>query len=38
MMLLEGKFSDGDTVTVEVRDGEITFTKATAATPAAAAS
>jgi ATP-dependent Clp protease ATP-binding subunit ClpB len=37
MMLLEGKFSEGDTVTVDVKGGELTFTKATPV-PAAAAS
>ena len=35
MMLLEGKFSDGDTVEVDVRNGELTFNKAEVATPAA---
>jgi ATP-dependent Clp protease ATP-binding subunit ClpB len=38
MMLLEGKFSDGDTITVDAKGGEITFSTAAAATPAAAAS
>jgi hypothetical protein len=38
MMLLEGKFSEGDTVTVDVKGGELTFERATAAAPAAAAS
>src|SRR5580765_5689122 len=37
MLLLEGKFSDGDTITVDVKGGQITFNK-TAPTPAAAAS
>jgi ATP-dependent Clp protease ATP-binding subunit ClpB len=37
MMLLEGKFSDGDTITVDVRGAEIAF-RASAATPADAAS
>jgi ATP-dependent Clp protease ATP-binding subunit ClpB len=37
MMLLEGKFTDGDTITVDVKGGEITFSNAPAATPAAAA-
>jgi hypothetical protein len=37
MMLLEGKFSEGDTVTVDVEGGKLTFTKATAASPAATA-
>jgi ATP-dependent Clp protease ATP-binding subunit ClpB len=36
MMLLEGKFSEGDTVTVDVKGGDLTFEKA-AATAAAAA-
>jgi len=31
MMLLEGKFSEGDTIRVEVKDAELTFSKATAA-------
>ena len=35
MMLLEGKFSDGDTVEVDVQNGELTFNKAKVATPAA---
>jgi ATP-dependent Clp protease ATP-binding subunit ClpB len=35
MMLLEGKFSDGETVEVDVRDGELIFNKAKVATPAA---
>jgi len=38
MMLLEGKFSDGDTITLGAKGGEITFTRVAAATPAAAAS
>jgi ATP-dependent Clp protease ATP-binding subunit ClpB len=38
MMLLEGKFSEGDTVTVDAKGGELTFTKATSPTPVAAAS
>jgi ATP-dependent Clp protease ATP-binding subunit ClpB len=38
MMLLEGKFSEGDTVTVDANGDELTFTKSTSATPAAAAS
>src|SRR5882762_508752 len=37
MMLLEGKFSEGDTVTVDAKGGELTFTKATSPTPVAAA-
>jgi ATP-dependent Clp protease ATP-binding subunit ClpA len=32
MMLLEGKFSDSDTVEVDVRNGELTFNKAKVAT------
>ncbi|HEX9100481.1 MAG TPA: ATP-dependent chaperone ClpB [Candidatus Dormibacteraeota bacterium] len=35
MRLLEGKFSDGDTVEVDVQKGELTFNKAKVATPAA---
>jgi len=38
MMLLEAKFTEGDTVTVDVQHGELTFTKATTPTPVAAAS
>jgi ATP-dependent Clp protease ATP-binding subunit ClpB len=38
MMLLEGKFTEGDTVTVDAKGGEITFTKATSPAPVAAAS
>jgi ATP-dependent Clp protease ATP-binding subunit ClpB len=38
MMLLEGKFSDGDTITVDAKGGEITFTKTPIETQAAAAS
>jgi ATP-dependent Clp protease ATP-binding subunit ClpB len=38
MMLLEGKFSDGDTITVDAKGGEITFTRTTVETQAAAAS
>jgi hypothetical protein len=34
-MLLEGKFSDGDTVEVDVRDGELAFNRTKVATPAA---
>jgi hypothetical protein len=37
MMLLEGKFGEGDIVKVDVKGGEFTFDKL-AATPAAAAS
>jgi ATP-dependent Clp protease ATP-binding subunit ClpB len=32
MMLLEGKFSDGDSIEVDVRDGELIFNKAKVAT------
>jgi len=35
MMLLEGRFADGDAVEVAVRDGELAFNKAKVATPAA---
>ena len=35
MMLLEGKFADGDAVEVGVRNGELMFNKAKVATPAA---
>ena len=38
MMLLEGKFTEGDTVTVETKGGDLTFSKATAPAPVAAAS
>jgi ATP-dependent Clp protease ATP-binding subunit ClpB len=38
MMLLEGRFGEGDTVTVDVRGGELTFEKTAAAVPSAAAS
>jgi ATP-dependent Clp protease ATP-binding subunit ClpB len=38
LMLLEGKFSDGDTLTVDAQGGDVTFTRAAAVTPAAAAS
>jgi ATP-dependent Clp protease ATP-binding subunit ClpB len=34
MMLLEGKFSDGDSVEVDVHDGELDFNKTRVATPA----
>jgi hypothetical protein len=37
MMLLEGKFSDGDTVTVDAKGGELTFTKAPSTAPAVVA-
>jgi len=37
MMLLEGKFGEGDTVTVGVEGGELAFTRAATASPAAAA-
>ena len=36
LQLLEGGFGEGDTVRVDVRDGELTFEKAPAAEPAAA--
>jgi hypothetical protein len=35
MVLLEGRFSDGETIEVDVRNGELTFSKAKVATPAA---
>ncbi len=35
MMLLEGKFSDGDAVEVDARNGELTFTRAQVAAPVA---
>ena len=35
MMLLEGKFAEGDTIDVDVKDGELSFTKAKVAAPAA---
>ena len=38
MMLLEAKFSDGDTVTVDAKGGELTFNRVASAAPAAAAS
>jgi hypothetical protein len=31
MMLLEGKFAEGDTIEVGVEDGELTFSKTKAA-------
>jgi ATP-dependent Clp protease ATP-binding subunit ClpB len=34
MMLLEGRFSDGDTIEVDARDGEMVFNKARVTTPA----
>jgi ATP-dependent Clp protease ATP-binding subunit ClpB len=37
MMLLEGKFTEGETITVDTKGGEITFTKATSPAPVAAA-
>jgi ATP-dependent Clp protease ATP-binding subunit ClpB len=37
LRLLEGDFEDGDTIRVDVRDGELAFEKAEAAQPAAAA-
>ena len=36
LRLLEGDFSEGDTVLVDVEDGELSFEKAHAAEPAAA--
>jgi hypothetical protein len=36
LRLLEGEFTEGDTVRVDVKDGELTFLKAAAAEPAAA--
>jgi ATP-dependent Clp protease ATP-binding subunit ClpB len=38
MMLLEGKFAEGDTVTVDAKGGDLIFTKATTPAPVAAAS
>jgi ATP-dependent Clp protease ATP-binding subunit ClpB len=38
MMLLEGKFAEGDTVTVDAKGGDLIFTKATSTAPVAAAS
>jgi len=35
MMLLEGKFSDGETVEVDVQNGDLMFSKTKVATPAA---
>jgi ATP-dependent Clp protease ATP-binding subunit ClpB len=35
MMLLEGKFSEGDTIEVDVQKGELTFSKAKVAAPVA---
>jgi ATP-dependent Clp protease ATP-binding subunit ClpB len=35
MMLLEGKFGEGDTIEVDVKDGELTFSKARVATSVA---
>jgi ATP-dependent Clp protease ATP-binding subunit ClpB len=35
MRLLDGDFGDGDTIRVDVRDGELVFEKAEAAQPAA---
>jgi ATP-dependent Clp protease ATP-binding subunit ClpB len=37
MMLLEGKFTEGDTITVDAKGGDITFTKTTTPAPVAAA-
>ncbi|HEY2937591.1 MAG TPA: AAA family ATPase, partial [Gaiellaceae bacterium] len=36
MRLLEGDFADGDTIRVDVQDGELVFTRVAAAEPAAA--
>jgi ATP-dependent Clp protease ATP-binding subunit ClpB len=36
MMLLEGKFGEGDTITVDVKGGDLFFDKAAAPAPAAA--
>jgi ATP-dependent Clp protease ATP-binding subunit ClpB len=36
LRLLEGEFTEGDTVRVDVTDGELVFLKAAAAEPAAA--
>jgi ATP-dependent Clp protease ATP-binding subunit ClpB len=38
MMLLEGKFAEGDTITVDADGGELSFSKSTSTAPAAAAS
>lgn len=38
MMLLEARFSEGDTVTLDVKGEELTFEKAAAPAAAAAAS
>ncbi len=38
MMLLEGKFAEGDTVTVDAKGGDLIFTKAPSPAPVAAAS
>jgi ATP-dependent Clp protease ATP-binding subunit ClpB len=35
MMLLEGKFGEGDTIEVDIKDGELTFSKARVATSVA---
>jgi ATP-dependent Clp protease ATP-binding subunit ClpB len=37
MMLLEGKFTEGDTITVDAKGGDLTFSKATSPAPVAAA-
>ncbi|MEA2629047.1 MAG: ATP-dependent Clp protease ATP-binding subunit ClpB, partial [Chloroflexota bacterium] len=34
MMLLEGKFGEGDTITVDAKGGDITFTKSATTAPA----
>ena len=36
LAMLEGKFAEGDTVEVDVADGELTFRKADVAEPVAA--
>jgi ATP-dependent Clp protease ATP-binding subunit ClpB len=38
MMLLEGKFSEGDTIQVDAKDGMFVFDKLPSAAPVAAAS
>jgi hypothetical protein len=35
MILLEGKFAEGDTIEVDVKDGELAFSKAMVAAPLA---
>jgi hypothetical protein len=34
MMLLEGKFGEGDTITVDAKGGDITFNRSATAAPA----